>query len=147
MTDLAITQDTTGLWDISISPDGDFTLTDGFDTTLTTSVLCDRRATADEVTNPLRRRGWAGNTMNSDGFEMGSKLWLYSQSRMTNAAINGVKTAIADSLQHLVVSGAATSVGVIATNVGGSLVFEAVVTAIDGKVTRQSFDAWGNTGL
>ena len=87
--DIALLQDERGNFDIGIDPaTGDFFLTDGFDTAITMSLFCERRADASEVPTAELRRGWWGNEVGPEGFEIGSKLWLTYQSRKTQATLN-----------------------------------------------------------
>ena len=87
--DIALIQDERGNFDIGIDPDtGDFLLASGFDTGLTMSLFCERRPDASEVPTAELRRGWGGNEVGPEGFEIGSKLWLTYQSRKTQATLN-----------------------------------------------------------
>lgn len=75
-------------YDIDFSPSGDFLMEDGFDTSLIMSIFCEKRAQPYEVAVPYLRRGWWGNTTNEDpSFEIGSKLWLLEQARLTTATL------------------------------------------------------------
>ena len=86
--DVLVARDERGLFDLTINEDGDFTQTQGFDTALVMSLGCERRADASEVLRPELRRGWFGNELNDDGFQIGSKLWLLDQARLTQSTFN-----------------------------------------------------------
>ena len=44
--DLAFIQDSDGIFDLAIADNGDFETVDGFDTAISMSILCERRASA-----------------------------------------------------------------------------------------------------
>lgn len=76
-------------FDLGISSEGDFALEDGFDTSIIVSLFCERRAKPYEVAVPAMRRGWWGNTLSEEpGFEIGSRLWLLEQARLTTSTVN-----------------------------------------------------------
>lgn len=103
--DVLVDRDDRGLFDLTINDDGDFTSTQGFDTALVMSLGCERRADVSEVLRPELRRGWFGNELNSDGFEIGSKLWLLDQARLTQNTLNSAIDYAKKGLQWLVDEG------------------------------------------
>jgi len=93
-------------YDLSIDSSGDIETSDFFDTSILYSIFGEKRASPDEVVEPQLRRGWIGNTAD---FENGSKLWLFSQERITRDVLNRIQDEAAKSLQWLVNEGFAVS--------------------------------------
>ena len=89
--DLAYEQTTDGLMDLIIDPDTrDLETTDGLDSALLVSLFSDRRAYDDEVADPMKRRGWIGDTVSRvPNDRHGSGLWLYEQRRLGPAGATG----------------------------------------------------------
>lgn len=101
--DLAYQQDDDGVFDLVFDGAGDFETTAGLETAIVCSILSDRRAYGDEVPDPMKRRGWIGDTVSDvPGDRHGSGLWLYEQSRGTPDVILGVEVEGRQSLQWMV---------------------------------------------
>lgn len=96
-------------YDIHFDAQGDIETADQLDTALLMSLLCERRAAASEMPVPELRRGWIGNVATPD-FEIGSKLWLYEQARITRSTLNGITAEALAGLGWLVEDGIALSV-------------------------------------
>ena len=96
--DIGLKEIENNLYDIDFSSNGDFYLTETFETSLLVSIFEEKRADESEIPNPIYRRGWWGNILNDGDFENGSKLWMIYQSRATNEtlsrAIDYIKIAI-----------------------------------------------------
>ena len=136
-----------GIYDIKIGFDGDIETEDSFDTYILVALFSDKRADASEILDPQRRRGWIGNEHTPD-FELGSKLWLYEQSRLTRAVQNAVSAEAVDALQSLVDEDLAVSVRgaeLEATVDGASLVVE--IERSPSRVEKRHFDFWQKTGV
>lgn len=103
-TDLAFEQDSEGLFDLVIDETTrDLKVSDGLEASILVSLFSDRRAAADEVADPMRRRGWIGNLISEvPGDNHGSGLWLYEQARMTGEVVVGVKAEAVQSLEWMV---------------------------------------------
>lgn len=142
--------DTVGYYDIDIDTDGDLVKEDGFDTNLIMSLFCERRATRDEVSPPLMRRGWWGNTVNSDGFELGSKLWLLDQSRLTTATVNMAQQYALQGASWLKTDGFVKDILVDSTPTyssnGPSIRLTITLVRRDNEVDYKYFDVWNRTG-
>jgi phage gp46-like protein len=77
--------------------------TDGFDTAIKMSLMCERRADSSEISTSQYRRGWFGNLiLDYDNFEIGSKLWLLSQARADQLNLNLAKTYTQAAFQWMV---------------------------------------------
>ncbi len=92
-TDFGFFLDEEGLYDIRIDPVArDFVTIDGLESASFVSLFSDRRAHADEVRNPMERRGWIGNVVSEvPADNHGSGLWLYEQRRLTLEVAAGVR--------------------------------------------------------
>lgn len=100
--DFAYARGAGGVYDIAFSGGG-IVATGGLESAVFNSLFSDRRAYADEVADPLKRRGWIGDTVaHIAGDRFGSGLWLYEQSRLTIDVEAGVRLAAVQALQWLV---------------------------------------------
>lgn len=143
MIDLALDDD----FSLSIT-NGDFTLVDNFDTSMKVALFSDKRADESEVLKANKRRGWWGNPFNDiEDFELGSKLWLLQQSRLTNDTINRAISYAKDALQWLVTDNFADEIKVSAEKVGGVLQLKVVIVRNSSITETRYFDLWNNTGL
>jgi phage gp46-like protein len=90
-------------WDIDFQ-NGDIHLTDSLDTALYMSIFCETRAKANEIANALDRRGHFSNIFNEvEGYEIGSKFWLYTErARNTQQNAELIKMACSSGLQWLI---------------------------------------------
>lgn len=147
--DLKLQEDVNGLYDISFTASGDFEMVKGFDTSLQISIFGEKRASASEVPNVLQRRGWIGNTIEDDGFEIGSKNWLFEQSRLSNETINGLKDSTLKALEWLIDDELAVNIQAImsADTRKGSISTTITIEFSSGKVEQRFFTLWENTGL
>ncbi len=135
------------LYDFSIDSNGDIESEDFFDTAILVSLFAEKRANESEVLNPLFRRGWIGNEV-TPGFEIGSKIWLYEQSRLTNSVLNGITTATKQALQWLVDDGFAVSIDDVeafVTETGINLTV--IIRRPNSKVDKRYYTLWDNTAL
>ena len=146
MIDIEVRSDDRGGFDISIDPaTGDLALTAGFDTSLKMSLFEERRANREEMVPSERRRGWWGNTLFSPSFEVGSKLWLLDQARLTQETLNKAIDYARTALQWLVTDGHLESI-----EVSGRIEAETIVLTIDlfrsgSKIDSFAFDIWQAT--
>lgn len=90
-------------FDINWTEDGDFEMTDNYETAVAMSIFGERRAKSYEVALPQYRRGWIGNLLyeNPDD-ENGSGVWLFEQQRLTSRTLNGIRDEIEKSLLWMV---------------------------------------------
>ena len=135
-----------GLYDIGIQFDGDIETKDSFDTFIQVALLTDARADASEMRISHRRRGWIGNEHTPD-FEIGSKLWLYEQARLTRTTMNEIETEAVRALQPLVDDNLADAIrgaDLIITTTGASLTVD--IERDQSEVEKRHFELWNNTG-
>jgi len=136
-----------GLYDIGIQFDGDIATKDSFDTFILVALLTDARADESEMRPSNRRRGWIGNEHTPD-FEIGSKLWLYEQSRLTRTVMNEIETEAVRALQSLVDDDLADSirgVDLLVTTTGVNLTID--IARDPSEVEKRHFQLWNNTGV
>ncbi len=136
-----------GLYDLDLSHTGDIQSEDFFDTAIIVSLFAERRANESEVLDSALRRGWIGNEATPD-FEIGSKIWLYEQSRLTRSVLNNIATAARQSLQWLVDDGYAISIDnveAIATSTGVNL--SITIRRPNSEVEKRHYTLWDNTAL
>lgn len=144
--DIAIKVDPRGFRDIAIGTDGDLLATDGFDTSLDLSLMTNRRADASEVPRAEFRRGWIGDTVSrTDGFEHGSKLWLFEQKRLQTVVVAQIEDAAREALQWLIVIGAAIKVDVTASRTTAQKVQLEIVIFTGNNIVRRYFNIWVGT--
>jgi phage gp46-like protein len=112
------------------------------------SLFGERRANASEVLDSRLRRGWIGNE-STPGKEIGSKIWLYEQSRMTRTVLNGIANAARESLQWMVEDGHAKSIDEVTATLSNNpgVRLNVTVTRPNSKVEHRYYDLWENTKL
>lgn len=117
-TDLAFAADDEGIYDLVIDANArDFKLTSGLESASFVSLFSDRRARADEVADPMKRRGWIGNLASDvPGDNFGSGLWLYEQRRLTPDVVAGVRSEAQQSHSWMVDEGLAKYVSAAITS-------------------------------
>lgn len=131
-------------YDISFT-DGDFTLTQGLETALFMSVLCEVRDDSIEV--PQMRGGWAGNQLQPIvGYEQGSLLWTLYQSSAKSDNTTKAQQYIEDGLQWLIDDGIAKDIEV-ETNIvaNDNLIVKITATRNDNTQDVSFFNLWLNT--
>jgi phage gp46-like protein len=137
-----------GAFDIRIGFDGDIETEDFFDTAVVVSLFADRRANESEVPESSRRRGWIGNEY-TPGFEMGSKLWIFEQSRLTRTVMTQVEDAARAALQWLVDQGYAVAITEVRARPfgDGGLALELEIQRSPSVTARRYFELWQKTGV
>ena len=136
-----------GMYDIQIGEDGDIKTIDAFDAAIIVSIFGERRANESEVVDSTLRRGWIGNE-STPGIEIGSKIWLYEQSRLTRTVFNGVAGAGHESLVWFVDDGLAVAILSVTPYLTlEGLNIEIVIQRPNSIVEKRHFKLWDNTGL
>lgn len=139
--DVELTSD----YDIQIGADGDIVTKDFFDTAILMSIFCERRADASEVPESHRRRGWIGNE-STPGFEIGSKLWLYEQERVTRSIFNLMAQEAFNASEWLIDDGFVISLSTNVTLNNGSVELKVQYKRSGAKVETKNYTLWENTG-
>ena len=135
------------MYDIDFSC-GDFELTAGLDTAITTSLLVDKRADSSEIRSPQERRGNIIDELNDENdFEIGSKLWLLSQSRSTLETVSLAESYASECLQWLIDDGLAESIVVKGFSSNNNINLEITVNESDGTTFNNVYQLWKNTKI
>ena len=101
-----------GLYDLVIE-NGDFKSAEGFETAIPVALHTDIRASESEVQESKNRRGWVGNILTyTENYQLGSKLWLFDQSRLTTETENRAKTEVQLAFQRMLSDGVLSSLEV-----------------------------------
>jgi len=136
------------LFDIDIDENGDIAHESSFDTALKMTLFCERRASASEQVVPERRRGWIGNEANEIGnFEIGSKLWLLFQARLTQTEVNAAVDYTNQALEWMVEDNLLKSVEVVGSKENGALLLNIILFRFNDRVDSRLFKIWNNTGV
>lgn len=144
--DIEVIQNEFGKFDISFAENGDFSLTSGFDTAIAMSIFCERRALPNEVPVSSRRRGFWGNVASLlEGFEIGSKIWLVRQERLTEETINKIKDYLNQGLAWFVSEGWAVDVSTSVVAIDGIVRIDVTIERPNGQVETRGYDIWQNT--
>ena len=142
-TDIDVRIGPSGLFDIVTDADArDIETDDGLWSAILVSLFTDRRAAADEVLDPIKRRGWLGNTASDiPGDNMGSGLWLYEQSRLTQSVASSIEAEARNALQWLITDGLCNSVvaSVERDDRNRDVVISIQIGLVDGGVSRRAF--------
>lgn len=145
--DAVLTQIPGGLYDIQIGFDGDILTEDAFDTAIIVLLFTDARANESEVLEADRRRGWIGDNA-IEGFSTVSKLWLYSQARLTQTTLNKLADAARVALEVLVEQGLAVAITDVSVRVSGQSAFlDLTIKRSASVVESRTYEIWNNTGV
>ena len=144
-TDAVLTRQIQNAYDFSIASNGDILTDDFFDTSILIALFTDKRATAEEMPVTQLRRGWIGDESNADGFEGGSKIWLYEQAKLTRDTLNGLATEAKNALIYFVEDNIAISVLSSADLIAGVPTLTITITRPNSRVDRRFFELWNNT--
>ena len=145
-TDAVLNTNFENIYDFSLATNGDILTDDFFDTSILVALFTDKRAIAEEVPVSRFRRGWIGDESNEDGFEGGSKLWLYSQAKLTRDTLNGLATESNSALAYFVDDNIAISIFSNADLINGGAGLTITTTRPNSRVDKRFFELWNNTG-
>ena len=146
-TDAKFTEVPGGYYDLTIGDDGDIEKVDSFDTAILLSLFgSDRRASPTEVPEAPRRRGWIGDI--GKPVELGSKLWLTYQARLTVSTVNIVRDYTSQALAWFTELGYLKSVSVncVRDIDRSEIVAEIELIRLDDSVESRNYVIWNNTG-
>jgi phage gp46-like protein len=144
-TDVILNKDKS-YWDFDWDSSGDISTDQTLDTAILMSIFEEVRATAAEIPESNRRRGWIGNE-STPNFEQGSKVWMFEQERITGSVLAELGVIIRNGLQWLIDDGIAVNVSVEQPFLQNGSVVVYINFSRDGsKVERRFFDLWNNTG-
>lgn len=131
-------------YDITFT-DGDFTMTQGLETSFLMSIFCEQRD--DSIEFPSSRGGWAGNELQPiQGFQQGSLLWTLYQSPATEDAATQAQNFLEDSFQWYIDDLIAKEVEIETIIVANyKLQGKISITANDDTEFVNFYDLWYNT--
>jgi phage gp46-like protein len=130
-------------YDLIIDDNGDLKTQETFDTFLIYSLFGERRALESESPITENRRGWMGNI---DGYENGSKLWLFEQERLTRTTLNNIKKEAHSCLQWLVDEGLLKEIKTNAEIISQRVVLRIDLIRLNSVTEQKYFIMWHNTG-
>lgn len=135
-----------GYYDFDWTEGGDISTAQTLDTYILMCIFEEVRATAAEVPESNRRRGWVGNE-STPGSEQGSKAWQFYQERVTGTTLADLGPVIRNGLQRLIDEKIAVSVEVETPFLRNGKVCVFINLGRGGsKVDRRFFELWDNTG-
>lgn len=146
MSDAILSRPENGHFDFSIAENGDILQADFFDTAILISIYAEKRASQSEVSLPELRRGWIGNESLVD-FEIGSKIWLYEQSRLTRDVMNNIINAANESLAWLISDGFAIDVVSDVNRKKGKVFLNITIQRPESITTEKELFLWDNSGV
>jgi phage gp46-like protein len=138
----------TGVGDIGIS-NSDLQIEEGLETAVFMSLYTDQRAAEDENTNfPLDKRGWWGDMLESNGDQVGSKLWLYEREKLTTKVIAQIKDAMYDCLQWMIDDGIVARIDIALEKQENNKLFTEIklFRQDDSRTTVKFDDLWNAQG-
>lgn len=145
ITDLKMTLIDEGYYDFSIS-NGSLETISGFESAILMSLLAERRADSSEISQSQKRRGWIGNDMNDiENFEIGSKIWLLSQARLTQDTLNKSLDFARSALQWFVDDGYSERINVTGAIKNNSIILTIVFYNKNDVIAKVGFDIWRQT--
>ncbi len=146
MTDAVLNRPKDGSWDFSIDENGDIRQQDFFDTAILVAIHEERRASSSEVSVAELRRGWIGNE-STPGFERGSKIWLYSQTRLTRTRINDIINAARDSFTTFIDRGFILDAFFDVLLKNGVVSLLVKLKRSENEIDSRFFPLWDNSGI
>ena len=134
-----------GYYDFEWTEAGDISTAETLDTAIQMSIFNEVRASAAEVPESNKRRGWIGN-LSTPGFEQGSKQWEFEQERLTGSLLAELSVVIKNGLQWLIDEGVAISIQVgNARIINGAATIEITLGRTASDVEKKVFELWNNT--
>ena len=144
-TDVIMEKNTDGFYDIQFTDAGDIATIEALDTPILMGIFAERRASASEVPESFNRRGWLGNE-STPGFEMGSKLWQFFQSRASFDTLTEIQSVLRDGQSWLVDDNLAENVTVQTALRNSTIVADMTFFRSSSEVDQSTFELWSNTG-
>ena len=144
-TDVTINDDK-GYYDFDWTDAGDISTGQTLDTAILMSIFNEVRANEAEVQDSRKRRGWVGNE-STEGFEQGSKQWLFEQERLTGTVLAELEIVVQNGSQWFIDDNIA--IDVIAANtaiINGRATIEITYSRTGSEVEKKVFELWQNTG-
>lgn len=144
-TDVVMTENADGIYDFSWTDDGDIETSESLDTAILMSIFCEQRALASEIPTASQRRGWIGNE-STPNFEMGSKLWLFEQERITATMLSEIGRVLTNAFDWMIEDDIAVAASAEAALNGGDIVTSVTLERSSSEVDKKFYTLWNNTG-
>lgn len=142
-TDFILNKDK-GYYDISFDTSNDIANAAWYQTAVLVSWFEERRADKSEVGPSHLRRGWHGNEIQD--VEIGSKLWLFEQARVTGSMLAELGAVLRQSIQWLIDEGHCDDLLMKTPYLkNGNVVAELDIIRNGAAVEHLFFDLWENT--
>lgn len=135
-----------GYYDFDWTESGDISTDSTLDTFILMCLFEEVRASASEVPEANRRRGWLGNE-STPGFEQGSKVWLFEQERITGSMLAELGSVVRNCLQVLIDEDLAEDVFVHTPKLRrGTVTVDIDIYRSGSIVEQKTYELWNNTG-
>jgi phage gp46-like protein len=145
--DLKLTADANDVYDIGFTSSGDLEMTDGLETAILMSILCEKRTDASEIINPKYRRGdWSNELNDVEGYEVGSKLWLLDQARVNQESFNVGLDALQEGFEWMLEDDLVKSVE-IDGEFDSNISYDIDITKQDDKINRYRYENFKLTAV
>lgn len=145
--DAVLTKNSNGVYDFTLDSGGDIFTKNFLDTMILMSIFCERRATSAEMQASHLRRGWIGNE-STPGFEVGSKLWLFKQARLTRDILNDMASVLNEAFKYMITDGIALKVtSSVELTLPNNVTAVIEISRPNSKVDKQFYELWNNTGV
>ena len=140
--DLKLDQES-GIYDLALDSNGDLQTVENLETALDVSILVDARADSSEVEDPLKRRGWWGDVVSYfQNHNIGSKLWLFDQSRADGSTASRVENYVRQSLNWIEEQNIGKIESVTAENNRGNITFLVEARSNDNSIVSRYYELW-----
>lgn len=145
--DADLSKNSDGVYDFTLDSDGDILTKNFFDTMILMSIFCERRATSAEMPASHLRRGWVGNE-STPGFEIGSKVWLFEQTRLTRSILNDMASVLNEAFKFMIEDGIALEVkSSVELREPSSIAATVEISRPNSKVDKKYYELWNTTGV
>ena len=144
--DVAFTLSSNNLYDITLNDSGDLQGTEGADTAILFSALCEKRADESEVIKPEFRRGdWSIELNDVSGYEVGSKLWLLDSARNNQESIDAGIDYLNDGFAWMIEDNIIKEIDVTGELTFRGIIFTVKLTKQNDSVETRLFEVFSNT--
>jgi len=145
--DVKLITDSSGAYDVDIGQNGDLVISDDMSTALTVSLFSDARTTAEQISQPEKRRGWLGDNASPVQDRLyGSTLWLLEQKRLLQSTLNDAVNSVNLALNWMIEDGILQDVSVTGSISGTSgIVLEITLTTLSGQTDTIFVPLWRQT--
>lgn len=134
------------LYDLQLSPEGDFLSGDQLDTAILVSMFTDARAASYEIVRPGLRRGWVGDLELDDEESYGSKLWLLEQERLTPIIVSKAADVLKSCLSWMISDRIAMSIATRGFIDGQVARLQLDIRKPNSRTETRFVSLWDNTG-